>query len=219
MPFDAFFIRHGESVSNAGLATDDPATVALTEMGRHQAEALAGSISIVPAVIACSPFQRARETAEPLLARFPSAISLTLPIQEFTYLEPGLWRGSTATQRRPAVDEYWHGADPHSCAGAGAESFAGFFARVEAALNWLQCQTAQPVFLVCHELFIRAVLWRCLSPSLEHAISTMRHFRSWQLATPFSNTSVTKVSCSVAGETTISPPFKLSSQLWPSLDA
>ena len=73
------------------------------QRGHRQAEALASSISVIPVLIACSPFLRARQTAEPLRARFPSAASVSLPIQEFTYLAPASWRGTTARRNCRSV--------------------------------------------------------------------------------------------------------------------
>ena len=207
MEFDSYFIRHAESEGNAGLASDDPSTIPLTARGKLQAETLAASFAISPAIIVSSPYQRARETAMPLLARFPSAQRISLPIQEFTYLAPASWRGTNGAQRRPAVEAYWERCDPSFCDGAEAESFADFFKRIEGCLSWLSYKATRPIVLVCHEMFIRGVIWRCFSPSLTHAISTMSAFRVWQLATKLPNVSITRVTCFKDGSVAIVSPF------------
>ena len=209
MSFDALFIRHAESEANVGGVIDHPSNYALTEAGRQQARTLAAATVATPAAIVYSPFLRARQTAAPMIKRFPDVESLMLPIQEFTCLRPDAWKESTAKQRRPAVDEYWKKADPRFCDGEGAESFADFLGRVETTLAWLNTSNVGPVFLVGHELFIRAVMWRCLAPSLEVAVDTMAAFRAWQLAAPLplGNVSMTRVVCSAAGEVIVSPPF------------
>lgn len=207
MPFDALFIRHAESEPNVGGVMDHPANYALTEAGHQQARTLVAATVATPAIIVYSPFLRARQTAAPMIKLFPAVESAMLPIHEFTYLRPDAWKDSTAKERRPAVDEYWKKADPRFCDGEGAESFAGFLGRVEATLAWLDSRNTAPVFLITHELFIRAVMWRCLAPSLETAVDTMAAFRAWQLAAPLPHVSMTRIVCNAAGETVVSTPF------------
>lgn len=94
------FFRHGESVSNAGAATSDPATIALTLRGRGQAEQIAQSYTARPSLIVVSPFERTRQTAAPLIARFPQVRVEEWPVQEFTYLEPSRCINTTGAERR-----------------------------------------------------------------------------------------------------------------------
>lgn len=55
-----FLVRHGESASNAGLASGEPAAIPLTEVGHWQAGQVAEAIAEVPGLIVTSPFLRAR---------------------------------------------------------------------------------------------------------------------------------------------------------------
>ncbi|WP_458366939.1 phosphoglycerate mutase family protein [Burkholderia pseudomallei] len=55
--------RHGESAANAGDATDDPASIPLTERGAQQAIAIARRFTSPPGIVICSPFYRAQQTA------------------------------------------------------------------------------------------------------------------------------------------------------------
>jgi len=84
---DILFIRHAESESNAGLRTEHPATIRLTERGQAQA-ALTAQFLPRPALLVTSPYQRTKATAAPLLARFPGAPQAEWPVQEFTFLKP-----------------------------------------------------------------------------------------------------------------------------------
>lgn len=80
------FIRHGQSIANAGAFTADPAGIALSALGHAQAQQLADGLDRAPRLIVSSPFLRAQQTAAPTRLRYPEAASETWPIQEFTYL-------------------------------------------------------------------------------------------------------------------------------------
>ncbi|WP_295853616.1 phosphoglycerate mutase family protein [uncultured Xylophilus sp.] len=107
------FIRHGESTANAGLPSTYPAAIALTPRGHAQAAQVAAAWEQAPALIAVSPFLRTRLTAQPTIARFPQVPVEVLPMEEFTYLEPARWNGTTRDQRLPMITRYWQNADPH----------------------------------------------------------------------------------------------------------
>ena len=57
------FFRHGESISNTGAATSDPASIPLTEHGRNQAKQIAQSYGARPTLIVVSSYQRTWQTA------------------------------------------------------------------------------------------------------------------------------------------------------------
>jgi len=124
--------RHGESAANAGRATSDPASIPLTELGEQQAHAISTRLAESPAIVICSPFLRARQTAAPTLTRFPAVPSDIWPVQEFTYLAPARCEGTSAQQRRPWVDAYWNAYKPTLLDGPEAESFSAFIERVRA---------------------------------------------------------------------------------------
>ncbi len=131
---ETWLIRHAESRSNAGLPTATPGGTPLSDLGREQARAFAEAFPRRPDCIVVSPFLRSQQTAAPLIARFPDVAQETWPVQEFTYLAPEQWNGTTARERHPATDAYWERLDPHRVDGAGAESFAGLLDRLAGAL-------------------------------------------------------------------------------------
>lgn len=136
-PAEAWFIRHAESASNAGLPTAAPGDTPLTAAGQAAAQAYAASFPAAPDRIVASPFLRSRQSAAPLAGRFPAAPLEIWPVQEFTYLGPEHWAGTTAAERMPANEAYWRRGDPRAVDGPGAESFAGLLDRLASALERL----------------------------------------------------------------------------------
>lgn len=129
-----FFVRHGESLANAGAATTSPTSVPLTLKGREQAQVVAQYFSEQPELIVHSPYIRTFETATPLIKRFPETKVEIWPIQEFTYLNTKLNSGTTAAERKGSADAYWSKLDPSYIDGYGAESFSQMISRVRECL-------------------------------------------------------------------------------------
>lgn len=157
MASQIWLIRHGESASNAGLETSDPAEIPLTDRGREQARDLAKCIEQAPDLIVASPFLRARDTAAPLRERYPHARYEEWPIHEFTYLEPARCANTAREQRCPWVVEYWTRNDPDWIDGPGAESFTQLVQRARAFHERLAAETGF-VVVVGHETFFRTYL-------------------------------------------------------------
>lgn len=171
--------RHGESAANAGQVTASPEAIALTPRGCDQAERIARCLFRRPDLIVVSPFQRARDTAAPTLARFAGMPHEVWPIQEFTYLAPARCVDTSAAQRRGWVDAYWAKADPQQVDGDGAESFSAFIARVAAARQRLQALHAdglREVLLFGHGQFIQA-LRLMLADTGDRRLTDMKLFR------------------------------------------
>lgn len=178
--------RHGESASNAGQATSDPAAIELTVTGYAQAAALADEFSRAPSALIVSPFTRARATAAPLIGRFPGLEPLEWPIHEFTYLAPARCEGMNAAQRRPLVDQYWNRADVDWVDGHEAESFASMVVRARQCLERLQ-ELQGEVVVVGHGQVMQMI--RMLVSDQPAAIDSafMRHFRSYDVANMIKN--------------------------------
>jgi probable phosphoglycerate mutase len=125
-------VRHGESLSNLGLATTATAAVSISFEGVKQAEEVAQQLKVHPKpdLIVHSPYLRAKQTAQPTIKAFPYIPVEQWPVQEFTYLSS--WRDELTTieQRRPVVEVYWELSDPNLIDGPECESFKGFIDRV-----------------------------------------------------------------------------------------
>ncbi|MDQ7831230.1 MAG: histidine phosphatase family protein [Desulfovibrionaceae bacterium] len=160
---ELWLIRHGQSVSNAGLPTGHPSLSALTDVGRQQAAHVAGALPRAPDRLVVSPYSRAMDTARPIMDRFPDVPVTVEAVQEFTYLGPESYQGTTRDLRRPMIDSYWARCDPLHRQGAGAETFAELVVRVEAFYRrYVEGPDVPPgLTVVCsHGQFIRAVLLR-----------------------------------------------------------
>lgn len=182
------FIRHGESAANAGATTSDPAAIPLTARGVDQACTVAANFVRAPDWIVCSNFLRAHQTALPTLERYPDVPLHFWPIHEFTYLSPALCAGTSAAMRRPWVEAFWNDADPLSIHGSGAESFFGFFARVDAALERFASLPGTSGAVFGHGQFMQAIRWRIAHPNAVIDADAMRDFRCLDLAHPIANT-------------------------------
>lgn len=180
-------VRHGESVGNAGHATEDASSTELTAVGLLQAHAVAAALPVVPELFVVSSYTRSQRTAEPARARFPHVPVEVWPVHEFTYLGPHEYAGTTVEARRPAVDEYWHAADPHRVAGDGAESFADFLARVADVRARLERGPASPVVVFSHKKFLNALLWSWLAGAPAVSARRMARYRGFDQAVALPN--------------------------------
>jgi broad specificity phosphatase PhoE len=171
-----WLIRHGESVANAGAATQDHETIPLNITGLEQAERISLVLPEPPDLIITSPFTRTQQTAEPTLSRFPGAGHEVWQVQEFTYLSPTTCINTTAAERRGRVDEYWQRLDPNYVDGEGAESFSQFIARAKAAIDRLSLLPGWFIVMFTHAQFIRAM--RLLKAEPEQDVThIMNRFR------------------------------------------
>ena len=186
-PLLARLIRHAESAANAGAPTADPASIPLTVRGEEQAHAISQEFAAAPELIVCSPFLRVRQTAAPTVARFAAVPVQTWPIEEFTYLSPPRCAHTTAEQRQPWVAAYWQAADPHAVDGPGAESFAAFVGRVQAAHDRLTALPVASVAVFGHGQFMLALRWWMTERPATIDADTMRAFRAFNLAHPIAN--------------------------------
>lgn len=156
---EIWLIRHAESTANAGAVTSVPETIPLTETGFKQAECVVSVFDKQPDLIVVSPFLRARETAAPLLQRFPNAVVEEWHVQEFTYLATDRCANTTLTDRKPLVAAYWERSEPNYCDGPGAESFAQFVLRVKEMIERLQMSKANFVVVFTHGQLIQLTMW------------------------------------------------------------
>ena len=81
-----WMIRHGQSQSNAGLATIGPHENALSELGDRQSRCIPSAVKQTPDLIVTSPYLRTQLTAQPLIEQFPHTPVEAWQVQEFTYL-------------------------------------------------------------------------------------------------------------------------------------
>jgi 2,3-bisphosphoglycerate-dependent phosphoglycerate mutase len=188
-------IRHGESQANAGVATLHPKTVELTEKGWEQARSIAEYLYQEKPLdfILISSFRRAKQTALPTLALFPSVPREVSPVHEFTYL--GLQHNipSTVKERLPLVQNYWEECKPWTVKGQGSESFADFIKRVKQLQLRLKERRYPSVAVFSHEQFICAFLWSLQQGWLNLTQNDMKGYREFFLANRIPNGGIVQV--------------------------
>jgi probable phosphoglycerate mutase len=185
-------VRHGQSVSNAGLPTVRPHLTELTAIGEEQARLTVAALP-EPRLIAVSPYHRARATAQPFIERWGAVRCVEWPVQEFTFLGPSAWEGTTAIERRPAVDAYWQRADPHGAEGGGAESFAMLLARADRVRRDALAFGVEPIVVFTHGLFSKVFIWRCTDPQAGATVEGMARAREFVRSFRFPNCGIVRV--------------------------
>lgn len=173
--------RHGESAANAGLVTSNPADIPLTDVGEQQAHEISQRLTDPPAIVVCSPFLRAQQTAAPTLRKFTSVSRDTWPIQEFTYLSPVICAHTSMQQRQTWVSAYWEASNPTYVDGLGAESFHIFIERVRTSLNRFLKLPSTPdhsIVVFGHGQFLQAMRWLIQDDRKSIDADAMRTFRA-----------------------------------------
>jgi broad specificity phosphatase PhoE len=185
-----WIIRHAESEANAGGPTDSPHNIRLTDHGHQQAIDLAAKFATAPDLIVISTFLRTHQTAGPLIKRFPHLPVEAWPVHEFTYLNPGLYPGTTESQRAVFVETYWKRCDPRWNDGGGAESFTDFMRRVDDFSQHLQNRPEAWIAIFTHGYFIQALRLRRQHPSAKVDEALMAAFRDQRRDNPPMNAEI-----------------------------
>jgi probable phosphoglycerate mutase len=195
---DLIAVRHGESLANAAFAEaarDDreevgiagrDADVPLSPLGERQSAALGRWVAAragPPDLIACSPYRRARQTADAVVVALAAAgngtpdlrVDERLRDRELGVLEmltmPAIVRRfpEETERRRRQGDFYWRPA--------GGESMVDVLLRVRMVLADLARESAGRVLVVAHDavvLMLRYAIERLAEPDL-HDIAPVRN--------------------------------------------
>ncbi|MCP4358196.1 MAG: histidine phosphatase family protein [Chloroflexi bacterium] len=174
-----WFIRHGESVSNANLPTTHPADSALTPRGHREAVFVAQAFTKPPDLIVVSPYIRALETAVPTQKRFPKVPVQKWNVYEYTYLHPERYNGTTGHDRGPLAQAYWQRSNPFEKEMGEGESFAELLKRVKAAKEKLEQQPNEFIAVFSHGLFLRALLWTLIIGRSEPTAEMMNRYKNF----------------------------------------
>lgn len=183
---NVYFVRHGESQSNAGGITMPHADIPLTAAGRLQAIELADRLPARPARILASPFLRAVDTARPYAERTAVAVELRPLLHEFDMIDPALIAGMDQSQRRPISDGFWQQADPRAQLGENAESFTAFAGRVTSFMSGSLVSLPDNTVCFGHGIWIGMLAWQLLGFPVATS-DDMRRFRRFQSGLPLPN--------------------------------
>jgi len=153
------FLRHGQSEANAGLPCRNLNSIALTERGRTQAECTAEAMSTIPDLIITSSALRTKQTAEPLVSKFPRAAVEEWEVQEFAYLGVPAFEGCSYIERQPLADRFWNMCDPDYRTDQTAESWSEFMRRIRGVVWKLNQRQENRIVVVTHGYVMRALIW------------------------------------------------------------
>lgn len=185
------FVRHAESVSNAGGITMDHVAIPLSELGHRQARRIALELPPAPSLVLVSPMVRTVQSAAPYCELHGLRAETCSALAEFSPICPTTVSGLTGEQRKPHVADYWANPDPNRRNGPGADTFTEFLGRVRAfESQLLHLPTGTVIF--GHGIWFGLYLWRLLGFSTEDAES-MTRFRRFQLGLPMPNCAVFKL--------------------------
>lgn len=190
---EIWWIRHGESDSNAGARTASAAAPVLTPRGWAEARSTAEVFLEPPARVITSPFIRTKQTAAPLLERFPMVPQEEWTVQEFVELSALNRNNTTPEEREPRANAYWEAADPEYCDGEGAESFRDLLGRVDGALERMRQVGDGLTVIYSHGLFMRALLWQMWRNSDEISHKSMRAFIYFFLSLQLPNCAIVRM--------------------------
>lgn len=205
MSKEVWFIRHGESVSNANLPTTHPAESELTGKGHREAAYIAQAFTQRPDLIVVSPYIRARQTAVPTIQRFNPVPVAEWPIFEFSYLHPQKYNGTTGDERWPDAQAYWQRMDPLENEGGAGESFAEMLARVQEMEAKLRASPEPFIAIFSHGLFLRAFLWMSLTGFREATSRSMERYLFFSRGMAMPNGSIMKMRYEADGRIFFSP--------------
>jgi len=187
-----WFIRHGQSISNANLPTKHPELSELTPKGHEEAKQIVKAFNLKPDLIVVSPYVRARQTAVPTITHFDPIPVEEWPVFEFTYLHPERYNGTRGSDRGPIARAYWQRNDPFEKEMGGGESFAELMERNLEMINRLNKHPANFMTVFSHGLFLRALTWMLLSGQREPNEDAMRRYSHFVQSMRMPNGSILK---------------------------
>jgi len=158
-------------------------------------------------MIVVSSYIRTRETAQPLLDRYPHVPVAEWDIHEFTYLNAGFYDGTTQEHRRAPALAYWQHCAPDLTEGGGAESFNDFMRRVRAMLDRLRREALPFSAVFSHGYVLKAVIWELLYTGDPSPAVFMAGFREFHNTFPVANGTIIPLRIDDDGEIFLGRPW------------
>ncbi len=158
-------VRHGETEWTRAGRYQGTTDTALSELGRAQAEALAGRLAEERlTAIYSSNLQRALDTAAPIASSHGQQVRPEPRLREIGF---GIWEGLTWSQIEQQDTDTWARwvADPMSAMPAGGESLSSIADRLRHLLTDLAARSEdETILLVAHGGSLRVLI--CLALGL-----------------------------------------------------
>ncbi|EJD6059807.1 histidine phosphatase family protein [Acinetobacter baumannii] len=187
-----FLIRHAESEANINGKTLSHASIALSENGHKQAQALCSKLPMIDHVIV-SQYLRTHQTANPLLEKYNLTFEIDEHLHEFSYLSERKCANTNRDDRKDWVNAYWEKMDYQHKDADDAESFEDLYMRVQAfyeklkALNENYVQKNLAVF--SHGQFLQLLMMQIQQPQ-PISKDLMQQFRYNLVDQPIRNTQI-----------------------------
>ncbi len=161
-------VRHAESIANRDRRALGQADPPLTDLGQRQARAVAAALRDQPLDHAfASPLQRARETAEAIVAGRAIPLDLAAALVE---MDIGAMEGldfRDAAQRYAEFFSRWQSDHAPDVPMPGGESLRQVQERAWAVVGpWFQPERPETTLVVTHNFVIRTLLCRALDLDL-----------------------------------------------------
>jgi alpha-ribazole phosphatase len=206
-----YFIRHGESHSNAGGITMAHKAIPLTERGHRQANFIAEQLNISPTLVMMSEHIRSQQTAKPFCDKHQCNTHIEPWLNEFSAISHELILGMNVAERRPIADAYWNGADINQRMGDLADTFVEFnhrVSRIKSMMNSFENNTV----IFGHGIWFGLLVWQLFGFEVFDSIS-MKAFRRFQTGLPLANGIVYQLTSNVAGNWSIQVDRKIMQSL------
>ena len=187
-----WFIRHGQSVSNANMVTKHPMLSELTPKGHEEAKQVVQAFNEKPDLIVVSPYVRAQQTAVSTINHFNPIPVEEWPVHEFTYLHPERYNGTRGSDRSPIAKAYWQRNDPFEKEGSEGESFAELMQRIQDLMDRLHKHPASFIAIFSHGLFLRGLTWMILTGSHEPTEDAMQRYSHFVQSIRMPNAAILK---------------------------
>lgn len=175
-----YFVRHGESVSNAERISQGPAAP-LSELGKKQAEFIATRLSklSIDAIIA-SPYTRTKETAEIIAQKINKPIEWSDLFVERRQPSELIGKSFDDPLRKTIFEISREAHDDPAWKYSDEESFLDLRTRAETALALLTVRSEEHILVVTHGFFKRLLVGSMLfgeefNPPQYRAIRSFLH--------------------------------------------
>lgn len=182
-----YFIRHGESVSNAGGMTMEHGSIPLSDKGKRQAQIVSETLNIKPFRVLVSEFIRTQQTAQPFCEKHQISFQVNPLLNEIHAISHELIDGMTGEQRRPIAQAYWEAGDVNKRMGIHADTFNEFCQRVDRFIEELPFLSDSTV-IFGHGIWFGLFVWRIMGFEA-HDRQGMVAFRRFQGCLPLANCS------------------------------
>jgi len=187
-----FLIRHAESEANINGKTLSHASIALSENGHKQAQALCSKLAEIDHVIV-SQYLRTHQTATPLLEKYNLNFEVDEHLHEFSYLSEHKCANTNMDDRKAWVNAYWEKMDYQYKDADDAESFEDLYMQVQSFHEKLKVLTetyAQKNLAVfSHGQFLQLLMMQ-IQQSQPISKDLMQQFRYNLVYQPIRNTQV-----------------------------